>query len=47
MWAIIVVTKPVSIPNPINIVSSDAPSTISGVAIGKKINKFVDERPLK
>jgi hypothetical protein len=29
-----------------NIASSEAPSTTSGVAIGKKIKRFVDDRPL-
>ena len=28
-----------------NRVSSDAPRTISGVAIGRKISRFVDDRP--
>jgi hypothetical protein len=36
----------VFIPKFTNIVSKDAPSTISGVAIGKNIKRFVVERPL-
>ena len=38
-------TKPGVIPRFKNIVSKDAPSTISGVAIGKKISKLVVDRP--
>jgi hypothetical protein len=41
-----VVSNEVFNPTLINIVRRDAPRTISGVAIGKKINKFVVERPL-
>ncbi|CAB4616780.1 unannotated protein [freshwater metagenome] len=41
-----VVKSEVLIPRLINIVKSDAPRTISGVAIGKKISKLVVARPL-
>jgi hypothetical protein len=36
----------VFIPKFTNIVSKEAPKTISGVAIGKNIKRFVVERPL-
>ena len=38
-------TSPGVIPKFKNIVSNDAPRTISGVAIGKKISKFVLDLP--
>ena len=41
-----VVSSEVFKPTLINIVRRDAPRTISGVAIGKKIKRFVVERPL-
>ena len=44
-WAITMVQNPGFIPNDKNIVRSEAPITISGVAIGKKIRKFVDDLP--
>ncbi len=46
MWAITVVKNPGLILKDKNIASSDAPKTISGVAIGKKIKRLVVERPL-
>jgi hypothetical protein len=42
-----IVVKPGLIPKFRNIVKSEAPKTISGVAIGKKIKRFVLLRPLK
>ena len=45
-WAMMVVSSEVFKPTLMNIVRSDAPRTISGVAIGKKIKRFVVERPL-
>ena len=41
-----VVSSEVFNPTLVNMVSRDAPRTISGVAIGKKIKRFVVERPL-
>ena len=45
--AITVGQKPGLMWNTRNKESRDAPKTISGVAIGKKIKRFEDERPLK
>jgi hypothetical protein len=51
MWAIRIVRKLVGKnggrPIATNIVSSDAPRTISGVAIGRKIRPFVSPEPRK
>lgn len=41
-----VVIREVLIPRLINMVNKDAPSTISGVAIGRKISRLVAARPL-
>ena len=46
-WAITVVQKPGLIPKFKNIASKDAPRTISGVAIGRNINKLVVLLPRK
>ena len=44
-WAIRIVVKPVAKPIVRNSESSDAPSTISGEAIGRKMKKFANCRP--
>jgi hypothetical protein len=46
MWAITTVQKPGAILRFKNIARRDAPNTTSGVAIGKKIRRFVLLRPL-
>jgi hypothetical protein len=45
MWAITMVQKPSGTPALRKSASSDAPSTTSGVAIGRKISRLVDARP--
>ena len=47
MWAMRMVPKPSAPPNPAatNRASSEEPITISGVAIGRKISRFVLDRP--
>ena len=40
------VQKPGFIPNPTNMVNSDEPITISGVAIGKNMSEFISPCPL-
>ena len=47
MCAITIVTKPVATWRLRNSASSEAPSTISGVAIGRKTSMFVAPRPRK
>ena len=42
-----IVQKPVATPRLRNSASSDAPSTISGVDIGRKMSRFVAPRPRK
>ena len=47
MWAIRIVSSLRGWPIETNIVRSEAPSTISGVAIGRKMKMFVAPRPRK
>ena len=49
MWAIRIVQKPScpAKPAPTNSASSEEPITISGAAIGRKISRFIEERPRK
>src|SRR5215210_3341779 len=45
MWAITMVQRPSGTPALRNSARSDAPSTTSGVAIGRKISRLVEARP--
>ena len=49
MWAMRIVQKPSwpAKPAATKRASSEEPITISGVAIGRKISRFIDERPTK
>jgi len=47
MWPIRIVPNPRCTPRLRNSASSDEPMTTSGVAIGRKIRKFVGVRPVK
>jgi hypothetical protein len=47
MWAMMIVPVPSGAPRLRNRASSEAPRTTSGVAIGRKISRFVAARPLK
>jgi len=47
MWAIRMVSSFRGWPIETNRVSREAPSTISGVAIGRKMKRFVGPRPRK
>ncbi len=45
MWAMRIVVSLRAQPSETNRVSSEAPRTISGVAIGRKMNRFVPDWP--